>query len=83
MSRYMTEAQREHNAELDRDYWSWDGKVISYTRRDVLRYAAHTDAASFFDLLADNAGTGRNLDDLIDCYAEENDDEIQEFVDYE
>ena len=76
----MTEAQREHNAELDRDYWNEDGKRIAYTRTDVLEYARKHDATSFFELLEDNAGFGRDLDDLIDCYAEENDEAIQEYV---
>lgn len=79
----MTEAQREHNAELDRDYWADDGKRTAYTRRDVLRYARLNDAAAFFELLEDNAGDGRGLDELIDDYADENDRKIQEFVAYD
>lgn len=79
----MTEAQREHNAETDREYCSWDGKRTAYTRRDVLRYTRLNDAAAFFELLEDNAGDGRGLDEMIDDYASENDDAIQEFVDYD
>lgn len=76
----MSEELREHYAEKDKDYWSWDGKRTTYTRAEVLEYARKHDIFSFFELLEDNAGSGRNLDDLIDFYAEENDREIQEFV---
>lgn len=79
----MNEATREHYEEKDREYWSCDGKRTAYNRRDVLRYARLKDAAAFFELLEDNAGDGRDLDSLIDDYAEENDSEIQEFVDYD
>lgn len=79
----MNEAIRERNAEIDREYWSDDGRRTAYTRTDVLRYARLNDAAAFFELLEDNAGDGRGLDELIDDYASENDDTIQEFVDYD
>lgn len=78
----MDDVLREHYEEKDREYWLSGVDVVRYIEPEtVLRYARDEDADAFFGLLIDNAGIGRDLDDLLDSYLDENRESIEDYED--
>lgn len=46
----------------------------------VIEYARREDSYAFFELLKDNAGVGRDLDDILYGYAEENKADLMDWI---
>lgn len=55
-----------------------DGSDFDYDT--VLNYAEFHDSSAFFELLHDRSGVGSDLDDILECYANENKEAICEYI---